>query len=148
MKKLLTLLSALAAVGCEVLEEDISGTQVQIIAPADRVSVEVGTVDFRWTAVEYATGYEFAVVSPSFSAARRVVADTVIYADTLARHFGCRLMLGEGEYEWSVTGFNGGYRTRTEVRSLAVMPTEYAEPTAEADDPDSANKLSSQPVNP
>lgn len=83
MKKLLIPLFALAAVGCEVLEEDISGTQVQIIAPADRVSVEVGTVDFRWAAVEYATGYEFTVVSPSFSAAGCVVADTVIYADTL-----------------------------------------------------------------
>lgn len=57
MKKLLIPLFALAAVGCEVLEEDISGENIRIIAPADRVSVEVGTVDFRWEAIQYAAGY-------------------------------------------------------------------------------------------
>lgn len=122
MKTLLLLSFLLLAAGCEVLEEDISNKKVPVIAPADRVSTAAGTVDFRWAAVEYAVGYEFTVVSPSFSAAGRVVADTVIYADTLARRFGCRLTLAEGEYEWSVAGFNGGYRTRTEVRSLSVLP--------------------------
>lgn len=39
MNKLLPLLFALLAVGCEVLEEDISGVQVRITAPSDRVSV-------------------------------------------------------------------------------------------------------------
>lgn len=120
MKKLLIPLFALAAIGCEVLEEDISGKDVQVIAPADRVSVAAGTVGFRWEAVKYAAGYEFRVVSPSFAAAGRVVADTVIWADTLARSYGFRADLAAGEYEWSVTGFNGGYRTRTEIRSLTV----------------------------
>ena len=147
MKKLLIPLFALAAVGCEVLEEDISGKDVPVIAPADRVSVAAGTVDFRWEAIQYAAGYEFTVVSPSFAAAGRVVADTVIYADTLARSYGCRPELAAGAYEWSVAGFNGDYRTRTEVRSLTVLPAENPEPPAEADDPDLANKLS-RPVNP
>lgn len=111
MKKLLPLLFLLLSVGCEVLEEDISHDRVPVVAPADKVSVAAGTVDFRWAAVEYATGYEFTAVSPSFAAAGRVVADTVIRADTLARRFGCRLSLPVGEYEWCVTGFNGGYKT-------------------------------------
>ncbi|WP_418678428.1 hypothetical protein [Alistipes finegoldii] len=122
MKTLTIFFLMLLAAGCELLEEDISDKKVPVIAPADRVSTAAGTVDFRWAAVEYAAGYEFTVVSPSFSAAGRVVADTVIYADTLVRRFGCRLTLAEGEYEWSVAGFNGGYRTRAEVRSLTVLP--------------------------
>ena len=122
MKTLTIFFLMLLAAGCELLEEDISDRKVPVIAPADRVSTAAGTVDFRWTAVEYAAGYEFTVVSPSFSAAGRVVADTVIYADTLVRRFGCRLTLAEGEYEWSVAGFNGGYRTRAEVHSLTVLP--------------------------
>lgn len=122
MKTLTIFFLMLLAAGCELLEEDISDKKVPVIAPADRVSTAAGTVDFRWVAVEYAAGYEFTVVSPSFSAAGRVVADTVIYADTLVRRFGCRLTLAEGEYEWSVAGFNGGYRTRVEVRSLTVLP--------------------------
>lgn len=122
MKKLLPFLSLLLAAGCEVLEEDISRERVPVVAPADKVSVAAGAVDFRWAAVEYAAGYEFTAVSPSFAAAGRVVADTVIWADTLGRRFGCRLSLPAGEYEWSVTGFNGGYKTRTEIRSLTVLP--------------------------
>lgn len=124
MKKLLSLLFLLLPVGCEVLEEDISHDRVPVVAPADKVSVAAGTVDFRWAAVEYATGYEFTVVSPSFAAAGRVVADTVIRADTLARRFGCRLSLSAGEYEWCVIGFNGGYKTPREIRSLTVLPAE------------------------
>lgn len=61
----------------------------------------------------------------------RVVADTVIYADTLARSYGFRADLAAGAYEWSVTGFNGDYRTRTEVRSLTVLPAENPELPAE-----------------
>ena len=109
MKKLLPLLFLLLPVGCEVLEEDISHDRVPVVAPADKVSVAAGTVDFRWAAVEYATGYEFTAVSPSFAAAGRVVADTVSRA---------------GEYEWCVTGFNGGYKTPSEIRSLTVLPAE------------------------
>ena len=124
MKKLLPLLFLLLPVGCEVLEEDISHDRVPVVAPADKVSVAAGTVDFRWAAVEYATGYEFTAVSPSFAAAGRVVADTVIRADPLARRFGCRLSLPVGEYEWCVTGFNGGYKTPREIRSLTVLPAE------------------------
>ena len=88
MKKLLPLLFLLLPVGCEVLEEDISHDRVPVVAPADKVSVAAGTVDFRWAAVEYATGYEFTAVSPSFAAAGRVVADTVIRAAVSAA--GCR----------------------------------------------------------
>ena len=123
----------LLAAGCEVLEEDISRNTVPIVAPVDRVSVRAGNVDFRWLAVEYAAGYELTVVAPSFAEAGRVVIDTVIYADTLDRRFGCRVALTEGEYEWSVAGFNGGYRTRAEQRRLTVVdeesdPTEPTEP--------------------
>ncbi|WP_295940250.1 hypothetical protein [uncultured Alistipes sp.] len=133
MKHLLFILCLLLTAGCEVLEEDISRKTVPIVAPVDKVSVQAGNVDFRWLAVEYAAGYELTVVAPSFAAAGRVVIDTVIYADTLDRRFGCRVALTQGEYEWSVTGFNGGYKTRTVERRLTVVaektdPAEQTEP--------------------
>lgn len=124
MKRLLPLLLALLTAGCEVLEEDISGREVRIVAPADNVTVTPGVVAFRWQAVDHAAGYEFTLVAPSFAAAGRIVADTVIRADTLARNYGCRVELEAGEYQWSVRGFNGGYTTRTEVRSLTVVASE------------------------
>lgn len=124
MKKLLPLLFVLLTAGCEVLEEDISGREVSVLAPADGVSVVAGKVDFRWLATACAAGYEFTVVAPSFAAAERIVADTVLRADTLARSYGCRVDLAAGEYEWSVRGFNGGYTTRTETRALTVIAAE------------------------
>lgn len=124
MKRLLPLLLALLTAGCEVLEEDISGREVRIAAPADNVTVTPGVVAFRWQAVDHAAGYEFTVVAPSFAAAERIVADTVLRADSLARSYGCRVDLAEGEYQWSVRAFNGGYTTRTEVRSLTVVASE------------------------
>lgn len=108
------------AAGCEILETDISGDRVRVLSPADGVRVECGEVAFRWMGSNDVTGYEFTLVSPSFDAAQRIVTDTVIYADTLARHYGCCAVLEEGEYEWRVTGFNSGYETRTEVRRLEV----------------------------
>lgn len=120
MKRLLFFLFLLSA--CEVLEEDISDRTVSVVAPANGVAVRSGTVDFRWEAVDYAAGYEFTLVSPSFETAARVVADTVIWSDTLARHYGCRVTLAEGEYAWRVTGFNGGYATRPAERKLTVLP--------------------------
>lgn len=117
----------LAAWGCEILEEDISSKQVQIVAPADQITLTAGKVDFRWKGITYATGYELTVVAPSFAAAERIVIDTVIWADTLDRRFGCRLTLDQGEYEWCVTGFNGGYTTHNDVRSLTVVAAEVPE---------------------
>ena len=110
MKKLLPLLFLLLPVGCEVLEEDISHDRVPVVAPADKVSVAAGTVDFRWAAVEYATGYEFTAVSPSFAAAGRVVADTVIRADTLARRFGCRRRSPSGSTNGALQGLTAVIR--------------------------------------
>lgn len=129
MNKLLLLALLLCVGGCEILETDISEKQVRVIAPADRTVVTAGEVAFRWKAVEHAAGYELTVVTPTFDDAQRVVADTVIYADTLARRYGCRIALDEGRYAWSVRGFNGGYATRTEQRFLTVIPSgESGEP--------------------
>lgn len=134
MRKLLPLLFALLAVGCEVLEEDISGKEVQITAPADRTTLVPGRVEFRWAAMQYASGYEFTVVAPSFATARRTVVDTVIYADSLSRSYGYSVELAAGKYEWRVRGFNGSYRTLMETRSLTVIPV--SQEPQQPDDPE------------
>lgn len=130
MKRRLLILLALGltAVGCEILEEDISGGRVRVLAPVDGAAVPEGTVVFSWEALDNASGYVFTLVSPSFDAAQRVMADTVIYADSLARHFGCRAVLAPGEYEWRVAGFNPGYKSREQQLSLTVNAVQTEEP--------------------
>lgn len=118
--KRLTAWLLLILAGCGILEEDLSDTTVRIVAPADKVMLSAGPVSFRWQQVHGAAGYEFRVVSPSFDRAGRVVADTVIRVDSLGRGYGCTLSLDEGDYQWSVAAFNGGYVGPAEIRSLQV----------------------------
>ena len=120
MKSNLLIALLLLASGCEILEEDLSRDRVSVLAPADEVVLGAGNVMFRWQKLPHAVGYEFRAVSPSFDRAERIVADTVIRADSLGRSFGCALLLEAGDYQWSVTAFNGGYASRTEVRSLRI----------------------------
>lgn len=112
----------LFAVSCEILEEDISGRRVAVIAPTDGAAVPAGEIRFRWQAVDGAAGYALRVVSPSFADAARLIADTLVTADTLgaARSYGCRLMLEAGNYEWMVSAFNSGYETRSETLRLTI----------------------------
>lgn len=125
MKRISILLfSLLACVGCEILEEDIADDTVQIIAPMNGTRVAAGRIAFRWQQADYAAGYEFRLVAPSFGAAERVAVDSVIYADSLSRSYGCTVELTAGEYQWNVAAFNSGYTTRPEIQTLTVTPLE------------------------
>lgn len=141
MKKTLSFLAAaLLLCGCEVLEKDLTERKIRVIAPADGVTVAAGEVLFRWQSVEDATGYEFRIVTPAFAAAERVILDTVLLADTLARSYGCRVRLDAGHYAWSVAGFNGSYTTRTQTHALTVRS---AQP--EQDEPAETNPENTEP---
>ena len=111
----------LSCIACDILEEDISKDRVWIIAPTDKSLTEAGLVQFRWQGVEYATGYEFTLVSPSFEEADRLVADTVIFADSLARSYGFKATLRAGRYQWRVRAFNSGYNCVSEINTLNVV---------------------------
>lgn len=123
-------------VSCEILEEDLSQRDVTVIAPMDGVETSAGMIAFRWHAVDGAAGYGLRVVAPSFAHAVRLVADTLIMTDTLtaAHSYGCKLPLDAGNYEWTVTAFNGAYETTTDVLHLTVAAAEIPE---EPENPDS-----------
>ena len=126
MKKYLAIIICplLLAACDDFFETDISKRNVDIIAPTNGVRVTAGDIAFRWYAVERATGYRFTLVEPSFDSAARILADTLIAADSVARTYGCRLNMDAGEYEWSVEAFNTAYASRTTVFSLTVIGDE------------------------
>ena len=68
MRKIIVLfaLSSLLLSCEDIFEEDLSHEEVRIIAPADGVSVDAGTVMFLWEEVPGATSYRITVVSPEF----------------------------------------------------------------------------------
>lgn len=119
----LTAFALLPLAGCGIIEEDMTGRQVGIIAPADGVQIAAGAVRFAWRGVETASGYELLVVSPSFGRAERIAADTVIRADSVSRGACCTIPLGEGNYEWSVRPFNSAYAGEPMTAKLHVITT-------------------------
>ena len=132
-------LSLLLGVSCDILEEDISVHTARVIAPTNGAELPPGEVTFRWEAVEGASGYALRVVTPSFAEAGRIVADTLLAADTLglARSYGCRLTLEAGRYEWTVAAFNAGYETRSATLQLTVATEPEPEVPEESDSPES-----------
>ncbi len=133
-------LSLLLGVSCDILEEDISDRPIEIVVPACGAELPPGEVTFRWEAVEGASGYALRVVTPSFAEADRIVADTLLQADTLglARSYGCRLTLEAGRYEWTVAAFNAGYETRSATLQLTVAAEPVPEEPEKSDNPESA----------
>ena len=128
----------LLCAACDILEEDLSGRIARVIAPTDGAALPPGEVTFRWEAVEGASGYALRVVTPSFAGAGRIVADTLLRADTLglARSYGCRMRLGTGDYEWSVEAFNGAYATQACIMRLSVVEIPPAEEPETLERPD------------
>lgn len=133
-----TLLFFLLCAACDILEEDLSGRTVRVTAPTDGAVLPPGDVDFRWAAVEGASGYALRIVTPSFAAAERIVADTLLKSDTLgvARSYGCRMRLDAGDYEWSVEAFNGAYATQPCLLRLSVVEAPPAEEPEMPERPD------------
>lgn len=126
MKKYLAIILCLPLLAAcdDFSETDISGRSVDVIAPTDGARVSVGDIAFRWHAMERASGYRFTLVEPSFDSAARILADTLIMADSIAKSYGCRLNMTAGEYEWSVGAFNTAYAGQTTVFSLTVTGEE------------------------
>lgn len=136
MKRITLLLCCLTLAACDdIFEEDISDRRVEAISPADGVHLLPGECHFRWQTLEDADGYLLTVVSPSFARAERLIVDTMML-DTLgaAHRFGCKVLLTEGEYQWSLRAFNSGYESKAEVRTLYVDAAE-PEPAPEPEEP-------------
>lgn len=123
----------LLCAACEILEEDISDRPIEIVGPACGATVPPGQTLFRWRAVDRATGYALCVAAEG-----RIVADTLVQADTLglAHSYGCRLTLEAGRYEWTVAAFNAGYETRSATLQLTVAAEPEPEEPERPEPPD------------
>jgi hypothetical protein len=98
----------------DILETDISEDSVQVISPADGVTVSGNEVVFFWEPIAGAYGYLLQVFSPSLDQAESVVLDTFVVNNRFAFPFE------PGTYEWRVSGENSAYFTPYTVSSFRV----------------------------
>lgn len=119
MKKSISL-SALSLlmffISCEeiLLEEDISASTVDLLAPANTTTIETSPVSFHWTAVEGASSYHFQIATPGFESPRQIMTDSILEGNWYSE------VLLDGDYEWRVKAFNSGYGTAFSTAAFRV----------------------------
>jgi hypothetical protein len=99
------ILSALIVMFClscsDIFETDISGSNVELLAPSDSLITNQTSQKFWWNYVTGALWYELQVVSPNFSNVSGVKLDTLLETNNF------QLSLQPGVYHWRVRALNG-----------------------------------------
>ena len=105
---------------CEeiLLEEDLSGSKVELLAPSEGTEVATSNVTFNWTVAEGATAYQFQIATPNFDAPQQIVVDTIVEENASSEE------LRGGSYEWRVRAFNSGFTTNYVSAEFTVKTTE------------------------
>lgn len=91
---------------CEsFFNEDISDSEVIIIAPQNNSVLTNELVRFNWEEVEFASDYKVQIVTPDFENANQVILDTITDFNEISQ----RIL--SGTYEWRVQARNAEYST-------------------------------------
>ncbi|RNC63888.1 hypothetical protein [Proteiniphilum sp. X52] len=112
------LLFCLFLAGCEdIFLKDISGEQVAVISPVTGTFFEGEKVLFAWDRMEGAEKYHIEVASPSFDGGSSLY-------DTITDTTRVELSLSGGKYQWSIYGYNYGYKSKKITRSFEIKKDE------------------------
>lgn len=101
---------------CEdiINEENISNKSIQLIAPANNVSLTAGEISFHWETQSGADRYNIQIATPNFTEAKQVLLDTIISKTNIKKS------LGINNYEWRVKGLNSAYETNFTTQTFVV----------------------------
>lgn len=100
----------------EIIEPDLEGTEVELLAPADSVMMTTQTQLFWWEELEKIVDvYNIQIVSPSFDSIVTLIADEDI---TDSDKF--EITLAPGIYEWTVIARNSNSQSQSEIRRLII----------------------------
>lgn len=110
----------LLTTSCEeiLLEQDISNSTVELLAPAEDAVLESSAVNFHWTEVPGASGYNFQIATPNFSAAQQIITDIILEETTFSEE------MEVNNYEWRVKALNSGYFTGFSSAKFEVKDVE------------------------
>ena len=114
----------------ELIEPNISNSQLQLETPADQFLSTSYTVGFWWDKVDDALKYRLQVVSNTFALPGSLVLDTVIKANKFSFNFN------PGQFQWRVMAMNGSSQTAfTSPRSYSVASTSIKQQSVQLSSP-------------
>jgi hypothetical protein len=106
----------------EIIEEpNISNARVELLAPANGVTLNQNELTFRWDFVTDATAYRIQLADPNFERPLQILVDSILEPDSLGLMTNfIDLNLGNGIYQWRVKALNFGYETAYSTHSFVV----------------------------
>lgn len=114
---MILLLSLPLFCGCEeiILEDDISGAKVKLMAPGADAVFSSTSITFTWEPIENGTQYQIQIARPNFTNPLQIVADNTMDVTSFTTQ------LNVGEYEWRVRAVNSGYASLYTTRAFEVI---------------------------
>jgi hypothetical protein len=118
MKKCIAIFALIGLLSCEEIinEVDITKDSVELLAPANSVTLTVGDIAFIWQDVPDATNYKLQIAQSNFSNATQIVMDTLIQRTGFSID-----SLTTGHYEWRVKALNSAYETVYTTNGFVVV---------------------------
>ena len=98
----------------DIIEEDLEGEPVLLLAPKTGLVTTKLNHQFIWEEVDGAIEYEFQLGTPSFSNLSELLVDSMLGSPKI------NLSLIPGNYEWRVRAVNGSSQTEYFTRSLEI----------------------------
>lgn len=125
MKEIIIILLLAILTSCDdIFEKDIEEYKVEVVLPKNYSTVKEGEVSFLWKSLNGAMGYHLTIISPSFINASRLIADTVIWNDSLSEKLKYKQVLKPGDYQWNIRGINSSYTSLDNILHLLVIDNE------------------------
>lgn len=125
MKKILVLIimaafTSLLFSSCDeiIMEDDISGEVVTLVAPADDTEFFSTGITFTWEPIENVSQYRIQIAKPGFTNAVQIIVNQVVDSTSFTTQ------LNVGEYEWRVQAVNSGYASTFSTRKFTVVSNE------------------------
>jgi len=110
---------------CEDILEvpDISGQEVELVAPLNGTVVNQNLVNFTWNGVADADAYLIQVATPNFAEASQVLLDSIVVLDSTFLGTQASKSLLNSTYEWRVKAVNSAFETDFSQGAFSVQAT-------------------------
>ena len=120
--KYLYIVSAIVifTISCDdiIFEEDISESNLIILAPTNNASIVSGNISFNWETVSNTDKYQIQIATPNFADAIQIILDSTISNTSFTKQ------LLANNYEWRVRAVNSAFETSYFTNSLTVTEVE------------------------
>lgn len=118
MRHNLIILASFLFFSCsEILETDISQSNIKQVSPGNNIQTGNNSILFYWDEIDGASSYKLQVATPSFDNIETFVFDTLISTNSF------QTTLEPGKYGWRVKAINSYYETQFALSNFSIVKT-------------------------